>query len=215
MQLLRTNNNTRQRRSGSAKAQIDIRGVSDELLILSNNKYCGVIETSSVNFELKSDDEQDALIETFQSFLNGLGFPIQILVRIREIDLDHYLDELEERTKQDPETIYRAQAIGYAKFVRSLVSVNRILSRNFYVVVPLRIEGRHDLEAAREQLLLKTEIVDRGLVRLGMNTKILGGLEILSLFYSLYNPRQAKTQPLERAALRVMHSAIIAKEDAS
>ena len=196
-------------RVGSARAQINIKGVQGEVLILTNKSYCSVIETSSVNFELKSEAEQDALIETYQSFLNGLGFQLQIIIRVREIDLDHYFDELEERSKKEQLSVYRDQIENYALFVRSLVSANRILSRNFYVIVPIEITSRHDFEFASEQLALKTEIVEKGLMRLGMNIRPLNGIEILNLFYTFYNPRLAKTQPLEDVAMRAMHTAII------
>ncbi len=208
MQLLKLDKEVH-RKSGSAKAQINIKGVKGDVLILSDKKYCNIIETSSVNFELKSEAEQDALIETFQSFLNGLGFPIQIVVRIREIDLDHYLDELSDRSKQEEQSIYRNQIDDYSQFVRSLVSINRILTRNFYIVVPLVMEKRHDFDLTREQLSLKTEIVEKGVMRLGMNSRLLNGLEILNLFYTFYNPKQAKNQPLQNTAMRMMHTAIV------
>ncbi len=195
--------------NGSAKTQISIKGVQEEILALSDRRYCSIIETSSVNFELKSEDEQDALIETYQSFLNGLGFQIQIIIRVREIDLDHYLDDLDERSKKEDHAVYRNQIENYASFVRSLVSVNRILSRNFYVVVPLELDSRHDFEFAREQLSLKTEIVEKGLMRLGMNTRELRGIEILNLFYAFYNPKQAKNQPLTDSVMRLMHTVLV------
>ena len=212
MQLLKPNKQKTKPRFGSAKSQINIKAVQGEVLCLTDKNYCSVIETSSVNFELKGEAEQDAIIETYQSFLNSLGFPLQIIVRVREIDLDHYLDTLGEQAKQEAQAIYRNQLDGYALFVRSLVSVNRILSHNFYVIVPLEVTTRHDFEFVREQLALRTEIVEKGLIRLGMNSRLLKGLEILNLFYVFYNPQQAKTQPLAETALRIMHS-VIHKED--
>ena len=151
MRILKLNNKLEpaRRQNGSAKAQISMKGVQEEVLSLSDKRYCSIIETSSVNFELKSEDEQDALIETYQSFLNGLGFQIQIVIKVREIDLDHYLDDLNERSKKESHAVYRSQIESYATFVRGLVSVNRILSRNFYVIVPLELDSRHDFEFAR------------------------------------------------------------------
>ena len=92
--------------------------------------------TSSINFELKSEDEKDALIDTFESFLNSVGFPIQLLIRTREIDIDDYLNSLNLRLDEEPEEIYKAQLISYRKFISTLISSNKILSRQFYVVIP-------------------------------------------------------------------------------
>ncbi len=194
---------------GSAKDQISIKSVQNNILMLPGNRYRAVIETSAVNFELKSDSEQDALIETYQSFLNGLNSPFQIIIRIREIDLDNYLEEMHQKSLREKENIYRSQIENYAKFVAGLVNVNKILSRRFYVVVPVDISSRQDEDFASEQLALKVEIISRGLKRLGMNVRQLESLEILELFYGFYNPGQAKVQPLSEKALSLMHMAIV------
>ena len=77
-------------RTGSRR-QIQIKEVKDGIILLSNNQYRAVLETSSINFELKSEAEQDVIIDSFQNFLNSLSFPVQILVRVREIDADQYV----------------------------------------------------------------------------------------------------------------------------
>ncbi len=194
---------------GSAKDQLSIKSVQNNILMLPGNRYRAVIETSAVNFELKSDSEQDALIETYQSFLNGLNSPFQIIIRIREIDLDNYLEEMHQKALREKENIYRSQIENYAKFVAGLVNVNKILSRRFYVVIPVDISSRQDEDFASEQLALKVEIISRGLKRLGMNVRQLESLEILELFYGFYNPGQAKVQPLSEKALSLMHMAIV------
>ena len=208
MQLLKQSRQKVKPSFGSARSQINIKAVQGEVLRLTDRNYCSIVETSSVNFELKSEAEQDAIIDTYQNFLNSLGFPLQIIVRVREIDLDRYMDELKERSKREAQLIYRNQLEGYASFVRSLVSVNRILSHKFYVIVPLELGVHHDFEFVREQLSLRTEIVEKGLIRLGMNGHLLKDLDILNLFYVFYNPQTAKTQPLVDSAMRIMHSAI-------
>lgn len=65
--------------------------------MLPNNEYRAILQVSSLNFELRSEEEQDAIIETYESFLNSVGSNLQILVRTREIDMDKYLDDLNER----------------------------------------------------------------------------------------------------------------------
>lgn len=196
---------------GSARKQIAIEGVLDDVLLLPNNKYCSVIETSAVNFELKSEAEQDALIDTYQSFLNSLDGPIQIIIRTREIDLDNYLSELETKALKEV-AIYQQQLISYTKYLKSLVNVNRILTRSFYVVVPFAATAKQEYDLTKEQLSLRVDIVLKGLQRLGMHVRLLSGLEILNLFYVFYNPVQAKIEPLSDAALRLMHTAIIREE---
>ncbi len=197
----------------SARNQIAIKGVRDGILMLPNNEYRAVLQVSSLNFELKSEDEQDAIIETYESFLNSVGSSLQILVRTREIDMDKYLEDLNVRRGGETEQVYRDQLKNYDEFIRSLIMTNKILTRHFYIVVPYNTTGKADFELIQEQINLKLDIVAKGMMRIGMHTKELTSLEILDLFYSFYSPAQAKVQPLTEQALRMIHAAMIEKGD--
>ena len=120
----------------SSRRQIQIKEVKDGILVLPNNEYRVVIETSSINFELKSDDEQDVLIDSFQNFLNSLPCQLQVLIRVREVDIDSYLDKISKSKQTERETVYKNQIDNYSEFIKDLVAGNKILSRKFYVVVP-------------------------------------------------------------------------------
>ena len=191
----------------SARRQIDIRGVRDGVLILPDDRYRLILQASSINFELKSEAEQDALIEIYKSFLNSLACPLQIIVRVREMDLDKYLEDFRARLAEETEDVYKTQIQNYAEFVASLVDTNKILSRNFYVVIGY--EGEGEFEIVKEQLSLNTDIVVKGLARLGMQSRILSSLEILDLFYSFYNPNQAKSQPITASTLDLLSRSYI------
>ena len=200
-------------KKASARDQIDIQGVKDGVLMLPNHKYRMVLAVSSVNFELRSEDEQDAIIDTYESFLNSVGCPLQILIRTREIDMDKYLDDLNERLKGETIPIYRQQLQNYDEFIRSLITTNRILTRHFYVVVPYDMTGKLDFESIKEQLGLRVDIMQKGLARLGIRSRELSSLEVLDLFYSFYNPEQAKIQPLTDQTLELLHTSYVRKEE--
>lgn len=197
----------------SSRGQIAINGVRDGILMLPHNQYRAVLHVSSLNFELKSEEEQDAIIDTYESFLNSVGSNLQILIRTREIDMDKYLEDLDERFEHETEKIYRNQLTNYDAFIRSLVTTNKILTRHFYVVIPYTASSKTDFELIKEQINLKLDIVAKGMTRLGMHTRELTSLEILDLFYSFYNPVQAKVQPLTEHALQLVHTALVQKGD--
>ncbi len=196
---------SRSNAKGSARTQIGIKEVRDGILILPDNRYRSVLATSSVNFELQSEAEQDVIIDGFQSFLNSLTTPIQILIRVRELDIDRYLDDLQTSRADESQKIYRKQLENYRDFIRQLVAGNKILSRRFYLVIPYENKAVNDFSLAKEQLLLEQEIIIKGLEKLGMTARSLTSLEILDLFYSFYRPEQAKTQPLSQAIMRKTH----------
>src|SRR5665647_145144 len=93
----------------SSRRQIGIKGVRDGILMLPGHGYRMVLESSSINFELKSDDEQDAIIEAYQSFLNSLPCAVQILTRIREMDMAKYIGDFNQASAQEEDAIYREQ----------------------------------------------------------------------------------------------------------
>ena len=198
----------------SSRPQIAIKSVRDGILSLPHSQYRAVLQVSPVNFELKSEDEQDAIIETYESFLNSIGTSLQILVRTREIDMDKYLEDLHEQLGDEDEQVYRDQLEYYEQFIRSLIQTNKILTRHFYIIVPFTSSGKVEFEFIQEQLSLTLDIVAKGITRLGMHARQLSSLEVLDLFYSFYSPSQAKLQPLTEQALQLIHTALISKEDA-
>lgn len=197
----------------SSRHQINIKGVKEGVLILPHNQYRVALEVSSLNFELKSEAEQDALIDTYESFLNSLPCPLQIIVRIRELDMSKYLADLRARQTGEKEAIYKSQLKNYSEFLQELVDDNKILSRRFYVVLPYGSKD-DDFEAAKERLMLNADLVAKGLMRMGMQSRQLRELEILDLFQSFYNPAQAKRQPITESVARLLNSSYIQKERA-
>ncbi len=182
----------------SSRRQIQIKEVKDNILVLPNNEYRLVLETSSINFELKSEEEQDVLIDSFQNFLNSLPCPLQMLIRVREVDIDSYVEQIKAKKLQEKETMYKEQIDTYCSFIKQMVSGNKILSRRFYVVIPYRHIGKqNDFATVKEHLHLQRDIVSKGIEKLGMKARQVTSLELLDLFYSFYNPSQIKTQALK------------------
>ncbi len=188
----------------SSRRQINIKEIKDDVLILPNNKYRTIIETSSINFELKSEEEQDVIIEGFQNFLNSLSCKLQIMIRIREIDVDSYLAEITQKANREEEAVYKRQMKYYAEFIQNLIAGNKILSRRFYIIIPYDAKEKTDFALVRQQLLLNQDIVTKGLEKLGMKARSLKSIELLDVFYSFYNPKQAKTQPITEKTMKVL-----------
>ena len=195
----------------SSRRQINIKEVKEDMLILPGNKYRAIIETSAINFELKSEDEQDAIIDNFQNFLNSLPCSLQILIRVREVDIDKYLEEFSKKEGKEENEVYKTQIREYVEFISTLVSGNKILSRRFFIVIPYDVtDGKNDFELVKEQLALNQDIVVKGIEKLGMKTRALDSLEILELFYNFYNSDQIKSQPLKAEMLRPMFEGVYA-----
>lgn len=191
--------------SKSSREQIQIKEVVDDVLVLPNNEYRQILETSSVNFELKSEEEQDVIIDSFQNFLNALPCQIQILVRVREVDIDKYIEDIGKTKHKETILAYKKQIDGYCAFVKKLVSGNKILSRRFYIVVPYKHTEHHqDMKLIKEHLALERDIIVKGLERMQMKARTLTGIEILNLFYTFYNAESMKTQALTKETVEAL-----------
>ena len=189
----------------SSRRQIQIKEVKDGVLILPDNEYRVAVETSSINFELKSDEEQDVLLDSFQNFLNSLPCSLQILIRVREVDVDRYLDGISKSKLAEKEKVYKEQIDNYCKFIKNVVAGNKILSRKFYIIIPyIDKEKQKDFSLIKEQINQRKEIVIKGIEKIGMKARSLDSLEILDLFYCFYNPSQAKTQELKGQTIEIL-----------
>ncbi len=192
-------------KKSSSRRQIQIKEVVDNILVLPGNEYRQILETSSVNFELKSEEEQDVIIDSFQNFLNSLPCEIQILVRVREVDIDRYVEDIGKTKDKEIIPAYKKQIEGYCSFVKKLVSGNKILSRRFYIVIPYKHTERHqDMKLIKEHLNLEKDIIIKGLERMQMKARSITGLEILNLFYGFYNPESLKTQAITRETFEAL-----------
>jgi len=91
---------------------------------------------STINFLLKSSEEQDAIIMSFQRFLNALDFPVQIIVRSTKLDIDWYLQKLKNQAVSQKNELLQNQTYEYIDYLKKLVEVAQIMKKDFYIVVP-------------------------------------------------------------------------------
>lgn len=196
----------------SSRRQISIEKVTDNVLVLPGGSYRAILQLSSINFELKSEVEQDSILEIYQGFLNSLSHDVQYVVRIRELEADKYLHEIKTWIDQENDSIFKNQLTNYLEFLSELVQANTILTRNFYIVINYENSEGKDESIAAEQLALRCDIVSRGLGRLGIKARRLETFELLDLFYSFYNPNKSKIQPLSSQIIHTIYDTYIRKE---
>ena len=199
--------------SPSTQQVVSIREIRDDVIFLKDGSIRAVIEVSAINFELRSEDEQIAIIQNFQKFINSLDFPVQISILSRRLYIDTYLKFMAEETGKIDNELLRIQADEYMKFIKELSSLTNIMSKKFYITVPFYIFeaptkagllqsiksafganmaaqeiSDEKFNTYRNQLMQRAELVFGGLVGLGLRTKLIEREEILKLFYDLYNP---------------------------
>ena len=202
----------------STKNLVDIADIRDTLVILKNGSLRSVVEVSSVNFELKGEEEKRAIVSGFQDFLNAIDFPLQIVISSRKLNLVQYIVSVQEVTQNLDNELLKIQANEYVNFIKGMAELSNIVSKKFYVVVPFFISeasgngGSLGIGAKLRGLFSSSAIVksldDTGLEKytgqmeqriavigstlsgLGLSVRTLGYDELLNLFYGYYNPGQ-------------------------
>lgn len=187
---------------------VPVEEVRNGVVVLKNGGYRGIMMCSSLNFALKSEDEQRAIIGGFQKFLNTLDFSVQIVVHSRKTDIRPYLALLQERMDRQGSELMRIQLREYIAFIRNFIEGSEIMTKTFYMVVPytpvslsqatnnLPFMGRsqgsseteqRSFEETRIQLEQRMALVAGGLASSGLRAVPLGTEEIIELLYRSFN----------------------------
>lgn len=182
---------------------VPVREVRNGVIILKDDGYRGVLMCSSLNFSLKSEDEQRAIVGGFQSFLNTLDFSVQIVIHSRKMDIRPYLALLEERATKQQSELMRIQVREYMQFIRGFMDDVEVMTKLFYVVVPYtpaiassvasslpfgtKKTATDSFEEDRVQLQQRMSLVEAGLEASGIRALALGTEEVIELLYRSFN----------------------------
>lgn len=197
----------------AAQEFVPVKEIRNGVIILKDGGYRGILMCSSVNFALKSEDEQRAIIGGFQNFLNTLDFSVEIVVQSRKVDIRPYLALLQERMDKQSSELMRIQLREYLQFISSFIEGSEIMTKLFYVVVPyspaavstvsgalpfLKKEanaapveaGGDEFMQFRAQLEQRMALVGSALQGSGVRAVQLGTEEIIELLYRSFNPSE-------------------------
>lgn len=194
---------------------VAVRDIRDGVVVLKNGNLCKILLASSINFALKSLEEQKAVLFQFQNFLNTIDFTLQIYVQSRRLNIDPYLQQLAQLEVNQDNDLMRVQLREYMEFIRSFTTEVDIMSKSFFVVIPYspaKIDFKKSLggllgtssiplkddtsfEEQRLQLEQRQSMVEDGLNRIGVRTIALQKDELVELFYHIYNPNDATGAP--------------------
>jgi len=193
---------------------VPISDIHDDVAILKDGQLCMVLLASSINFALKSTEEQQAILSQFQAFLNSIDFSVQIYVQSRRLDIRPYIALLQAREGAQDNDLMRIQLREYIEFITTFTNQVEIMTKNFFVVVsyaPVSLEAtgigkffntkstpesRADkFFEDRSQLELRVSVVEQGLGRLGIRTVPLGTEELTELYYHIFNPEDLTKAP--------------------
>lgn len=202
--------------SKSSQDFVPVKEIREGIVVLKDGSIQMILMASSLNFALKSHDEQIAILLQYQNFLNSIDFTTQILIQSKKLDIKPYLATIDERIAAQTEDLLKIQTREYKEFIRKFTDTVDIMSKTFFVVVPYNpsfinlssgssplaklfgktseksqyAEDAANFEQNRTQLEQRVNVVSQGLSRLGVRTIPLGTEELIELFYKIFNPEE-------------------------
>jgi len=200
---------------------IDIAEIHDDTVILRDNTMVAVLLVSSINFALKSEEEQEAIVQGYISFINSLNFPIQIVVQSRKLNISNYLDQLKTKEKEQTNELLKIQIGEYMDYIKELVELGDIMTKHFYVTIQYNPqEGSKKQGAASkalnsfkvvktvglkkdkffkysQELFRRVGVVQGGLSSMTLNSQRLDTQSLIELYYNTYNPEESQREKLE------------------
>lgn len=211
----------------STQNTLQIAEVRDGIVIMNDGSYRSVVMVKSINFDLMSPQEQEAVEYSYQGFLNSLYFPVQIFIRSRKVDLRPYIERLDKIRSEHDNMLLALLMEDYIQYMSDLSQQTNIMDKNFYVVMPFFpvvevqkvltqnknflsgvtklfdrsdqhvVINEADLENAKTELRNRVQAVLAGLQQCGVQGLPLDTQELIELYYDSYNPDTATRQKLK------------------
>ncbi len=211
----------------STQNMLQIAEIRDGIVIMNDGSFRSIVMVKSINFDLMSPQEQEAVEYSYQGFLNSLYFPIQIFIRSQKVDLQPYITKLDKIRTEHDNMLLAMLMEDYINYIDQLAQQTNIMDKKFYIVVPYQpvvdvqqalsqsknfLSGvkalfvnkeQHvtineaDLEKAKTELRNRVQAVLAGLMQCGVQGLPLDTQELIELYYDTYNPDTATRQQLK------------------
>jgi len=201
----------------STQQHLDVADIKEDLVILKNGVVSLVLETTSLNFDLLSEGEQDSKILAFARLLNSLSFHIQIVIRTKRTDLSDYVDLLKNQKNRQISEGLRRQMDIYIEFIKNLTVTNEVLEKRFFIIIPSSsgisikpgifkklLGGKEDvvnvenaIEKSKVKLFPRRDHIIKQLKKMGLFARQLSSSELVKLLYGVYNPERGGLKRLQ------------------
>lgn len=205
--------------SASTQNFLDIAEIKEDTVVMKDGTLRAVLLASSINFALKSEDEQNAVVDSYIRFLNNLSFTLQIVIQSRELDIDSYLEFLKTKEKEQTNKLLKLQTGEYIEYIKELTSLGKIMNKRFYIIVPYNalsdkkknfisqlgeaLKPGTSIKLKEKTFLRYQEMLNRrldsvagGLEAMGISVVRLDTQSLIELYYRTYNPETSKNQVL-------------------
>jgi hypothetical protein len=207
-------------KGNSLQEKMDIVEIKEDVVVMKDGSLRAVLATTAINMDLKSEEEQQAIIYNFQQFLTTFDFSFQIVVSSRQFNINPYVNQLKKRIKLEENVLLKNQIKDYVDFIEELIGLSNVMSKMFYIVVPFYVvevknqgifkkifsvankkkalyQNHESFETYKNQLFQRAEQIKSSLSSMGLSGAMLQTEELIELYYNAYNPSEFEYVDLE------------------
>ena len=217
--MSKKNKLAKNRISASTQQYLDIAEIRDDLVIMRDGTVRAVLLVSSINFALKSEDEQNAIVSSYVGFLNNISFPVQIVIQSRKLSVENYVNRLKEKEKEQTNELLKIQTKEYINYISELVSLGDIMNKSFYITIPynplsdkhknffssiseafkpatlIKMQGKR-FQRYKDELSRRINNIVSSLSSAGIKAVQIDTQGLIELYYNVYNPSTSDNQDL-------------------
>lgn len=205
--------------SVSTQQYLDIAEIKDDVVVMKDGTIRAILLVSSINFALKSEEEQNAIVSSYVGFLNNISFPVQIVIQSRKLNIENYLADLKQKEKEQTNELLKMQTKEYIQYVQELVSLGDIMTKSFYVCIPynplsdkhkgffqslteafkpttlIQMKGKR-FDKYKDELNRRIDNITSALGSASLNSVRLDTQGLIELYYNTYNPDTSSNEKL-------------------
>ncbi len=207
----------------STQRMLPVAEVRNNTIVLKNGGLRAILAIEALNFNLKSETEQQGIIAGYGSFVNTITFPLQIVIRSTKTNSDDYLKQVHDIGEKQTNELLKNQTLSYVAFMQKLIEMADIMEKRFYVIVPVdHIDRRktvfeqffdwlhpddsasnasvrsHEFGSASGRLTERVDLVSSGLTNIGLHVKRLTTRDLIEVLYQTYNPKTSQIQKMPK-----------------
>lgn len=132
-------------KDASTQRYLPFSEIRENMILMKDGSSRMALRIHALNFNLKSTEEQDAILMSYQRFLNALNFPIQIIVRSLKVDIESYINKLKNLALKQTNPLLQEQTYKYVDFLVTLIDLAQIMKKEFYIIVPFDFENNESI----------------------------------------------------------------------
>jgi len=217
--MAKTSNLAKNRITASTQQYLDIAEIRDDIVIMRDGTIRAVLLISSINFALKNEDEQNAIVSSYIGFLNNISFPVQIVIQSRKLSIENYVNRLKKMEKEQTNELLKVQTKEYINYIQELVSLGDIMNKSFYLSIPYNpLTDKHKgffsaitdsfkpvtlmkmqnkrFKRYKDEMNRRVDSITSSLSSAGLKSVQLDTQSLIELFYNVYNPGTSDNQDL-------------------